>query len=271
MKKSISFILLGAALLAVLLSGCDAAGGNEPSTDNSEAFLSVIEKSSPITSGNLITKTKTDEDGNIIVQYYDNENNLVEYFTWDDGWDDLIEHAVMTYSESDKIMSKEIIDPEGKENIYTSYQYDSDDNLLQYTVSEYKDGLLHKATVFDSSDKETGYTLSYYNDSAKVTKVERYDSHDDLCEYYMYEYDKDGRTSKYSEYLPGEQLQKYTEFAYDESGRKISEKYYNGENQLLNYYVFSYYSDGTMKTSEEYDSSGKLVSQNYFEQTTSAG
>ena len=189
MKKSISFFLLGAALLAVLLSGCDAAGGNEPSTDNSEAFLSVIEKSSPITSGNLITKTKTDEDGNIIVQYYDNENNLVEYFTWDDGWDDLIEHAVMTYSESDKIMSKEIIDPEGKENIYTSYQYDSDDNLLQYTVSEYKDGLLHKATVFDSSDKETGYTLSYYNDSAKVTKVERYDSHDDLCEYYMYEYD----------------------------------------------------------------------------------
>ena len=50
-------------------------------TDNSQQIMDAIDKSSPITTGNLITKTDTDEDGNLNINYYDSNGNLVDNYT----------------------------------------------------------------------------------------------------------------------------------------------------------------------------------------------
>ena len=59
MYKAISLLVLSAALIAVALTACSPQVAEEETTDNS-SIISAIDNSSPITKGNLITKTIDD-------------------------------------------------------------------------------------------------------------------------------------------------------------------------------------------------------------------
>ena len=69
MYKAISILVLGAVFAACLLCSCDADKSEELTTDINDKVISAIDKSSPITDGNLITKTNTDDDGNINIDF----------------------------------------------------------------------------------------------------------------------------------------------------------------------------------------------------------
>ena len=262
MYKAISLLVLSAALIAVALSGCAPHVAEEETTDNSN-IISAIDNSSPITKGNLITKTKTDENGNINVNYFDTNGNLVENFVWDD--DLKISHSVMTYSDTDKLMQKEELSPDGKQNKVESYRYDSEDNLQQKTVSEFEDGKLTVSTIYNSDDKLTSKSLSFYNDAGKLEKIERYNSQDVLEEYYTYEYNENGQTVKYSAYNADGSLLKYTIFEYNENGKLAFERFYDRDDNSDGYYAFTYHESGNMKSSAKYDAEGKLLSEDLFE------
>lgn len=266
MQKAVSLLILSAVLLSILLCGCDSSGKEEETTDNSESISVAIEKSSPITKGNLITKAKIDGNNNINVEFYDNNGNLAELFVWDG--ENQKSHTVMTYSESKKMITKEELTPTGNHSLFTSYQYDSSDALVQSTVSEYEDGILTKATTYDKDNNVIGYSVSERNDSDQVTKIERYDGADKLQEYFVYDYDKNGRTSKSSTYNGDGTLKKYTVFTFNDDGRLIEEHYYDGNDKLTEYYVYDYYESGNRKSLSYYGADGKLISSDSFEDTT---
>ena len=264
MYKAISLLLVSATLFAVALSGCSPQIAEEETTDNS-SIITALDNSSPITKGNLITKTNTDENGNININYFDTNGNLVENYVWDDN--EKISHSVMTYSDSDKLMQKEELSPDGKQNKVESYKYDSDDNLQQKTVNEFKDGKLTISEIYNSDNMLTSKSLSFYNDAGKLNKIERYDSQDKLEEYYTYEYNDDGRTVKYSAYDSNESLVKYTTFEYNDNGLLAFERFFDKDGNSDGYYSFTYHESGNIKSSEKYDSNGKLLSKDVFDDT----
>lgn len=266
MYKAISLLVISAVLLTFTLCSCNINVAEEETTDNSESVMAAIDKSSPITSGNLITKTNTDDNGNININYYDSKGNLVENFVWSD--DENVEHTLMKYSESNLLLQKEEIAPDGKKNFVESYQYDKDNKIQQKTVSEFEDGKLKISTAYNAKNEKTSHSISFYNDTDKLSKVERYDENDSLEEYYMYEYNDDGKTVKYSAFDAEGNLKKYTTFDYNDNGQLSIERYFSNDNKLENYYKFEYFENGDMKSSSYYDSEGNLLSEDFFEQTT---
>lgn len=267
MYKAISLLVISATLIALALSGCSPQVAEEETTDNS-SIISAIDNSSPITKGNLITKTNTDENGNININYFDSKGNLVENFVWDD--DEKISHSLMTYSDSDKLIQKEELSPDGQQNKVESYQYDSDNNLQQKTVSEFEAGKLTVSTIYSSDNTITSKSLSFYNDAGKLHKIERYDSQDNLEEYYTYEYNNNGQTIKYSAYDADETLLKYTTFEYNDNGMLKFERFFDKDNNPDGYYAFTYHESGNMKSSAKYDSDGKLLSEDFFEDSVNS-
>lgn len=266
MQKAISILVFSAAVMTLLLSACDTQPAEEPSTDFSDKIIAAIDKSSPISQGNLITKTNTDDDGNLNISYYDSKGNMVESFIWKDN--EKISHSLMTYSDSDKLVRKEEISPDGQSNKVESYKYDANDDIEQKTVNEFEDGKLRKSTVFDADNNVTGYTLSFYSDSDLLTKIERYDEDEDLVEYFMYEYNNKNQNVKYSAYDSDKALVKYTTFEYNEHGKVSIERYFDNDNKLQSYYTFEYFDNGDMMASRSYDSDGNLKSEDFFEKTT---
>ena len=267
MQKAISFLMIGAVVMSLLLCSCDATGGTEETSDQNDEIIAAIDKSSPITSGNLITKSKVDEDGNVNISYYDNHDNLVEQYIWHDG--NQKSHTVMTYSDTKMLLTKEELTPQGSHNLLTQYQYDSEDNLLQKTINEFENGQLTKSTTYNADEEITGYSLSFYNDTNRISKIERYDADGEMQEYFMYEYDGDGHTSKYSAYTEDGVLKRYTTFAFNDKGWLIEEKYFDGGNKLQEYYIFDYYDSGNQKTSSHYDAEGNLLSEDHFDDVSS--
>lgn len=262
MNKAISLMILAAMIFTLVLCSCSPQPAEEETTDNSQQVIDAIDKSSPITAGNLITKTNTDENGNLNIDYYDSKGNLVENFVWSD--DENISHSLMKYSSSDMLIQKEEISPDGQKNKVESYQYDDDNKIKKTTVSEFEDGKVKVLTTLDADNKVTSKSLSFY-ESGKLSKVERYDAADKLEEYYTYEYNEDGKTSKYSAFLADGTLKKYTTFEYNEKGLLETERYFDGKDNPDGYYSFTYHDSGNMKSSTYYDSEGKKVSEDFFE------
>ena len=252
-------------MLSCIMCGCDTASGNEETTDMNEDIIAAIDRSAPITTGNLITKTSTDTDGNINICYYDNNDNLVEKYVWDE--DSEVSHVIMSYSATAKLITKEDISPDGQTNTVYSYKYDSDDTLSQTTVSEFEDGFLAKSTTYDSEENVTGYSLYFYNDTKGLSKIEIYDEGDTLLEYFMYEYDANGNKVKYSAFSADGNLEQYTTFEYNDASLLVKEKYFNSANELQNYSIYEYYDSGSMKTAAKYDSDGNEISKDYFDDT----
>ena len=83
MYKAITLLSISIAIL-LLFNGCDITGADEAATDASEYYIEAIEKTVPVTPGNLITKTDSDENGNISVDYYNSTGNHVESFLVND-------------------------------------------------------------------------------------------------------------------------------------------------------------------------------------------
>lgn len=263
MYKAISILVLGAVFAACLLCSCDADKSEELTTDINDKVISAIDKSSPITDGNLITKTNTDDDGNINIDYFDNKGNLVEQFVWQD--ESTKSHTVMKYSEDNKVMSKEEISPDGQSNVVYSYQYDSDNNITGTTVSTFSDGMLKKSSTCDSDDNVTSNSYYFYDDSKNLTKIERRDSNDALIEYFEYTYDTDGQKSKYSSFAADGAIKKYTLFEYNDKSQLIQEKYFDSSDVMQYRFVYEYFDSGNMKSSTQYDSNDNIVSQDTFQ------
>ncbi|MBO5935083.1 MAG: hypothetical protein J6Q94_06305 [Clostridia bacterium] len=262
MNKAISLLLLFAITIALVLCSCAPQQTEEPTTDNNQQILDVIDKSSPITTGNLITKTETDENGNLNINYFDSNGNLVENFVWSD--DENISHSLMKYSGTDLLVQKEDISPDGQRNKVESYQYDDNNKVQKTTVSEFEDGKLKTSTIFNADNKKISKSLSFYENN-RLSKVERYDADDKLEEYYVYEYNTDGKNIKYSAFYPDGTLKKYTTFEYNEKGLLETEKYFDGNNNPDGYYSFTYHDSGNMKSSAYYDKDGKKISEDIFE------
>ena len=197
MHKALSAAIAGTLSLSVLLCGCAKKDSKESATDNNDRLIEIIDKSTPITDGNLITKTNSDSDGNINVDYYDNNGNLVEQYLWEDDAEKA--HTVMTYSEDNKMLTKEDISPDGQANVVYSYEYDENNSLSSSNESIYEDGALKKSTNYDADGNTIGYSEYYYDDARRLIKIDRYEA-DALAEYFEYEYNSDGQTSKYSAY-----------------------------------------------------------------------
>lgn len=268
MQKAISLLLIGAVVMSVFLCSCESQSGNEESsTGDDEKIIAVIEKSIPITKGNLITKTKTDGK-DIIVDYYDSFANLIEEFVWANG-ETQKQHTVYAYTQDNAIASVTELTPDGKHMLVTAYQYAGSD-LYQKTISEYEDGRLNKTTTYNAQDEVTGYSLSHYGEEDRLEKIERFDSENKLEEYFLYEYDSAGRTSRYASYTADDQLKQYSTFTFNTDGKLTEEKYFNGNDELESYYKFSYYASGTMKDSVRYDANGNILSQDFFEDETTA-
>lgn len=266
MYKAISILILGAIFASCLLCSCDADKSIEQTTGDNDRIIAAIDKSSPITDGNLIAKTNTDDDGNINIEYFDNSGNLVEQFLWQD--EKAISHTVMKYSQDNKIMSKEEISPDGQSNVVYSYQYDSDSNITCTTISTFTDGMLTKSSTYDSDENITGNSYYYYNDSENLIKVERCDGADKLIEYFEYEYNSNGEKSKYSAFSADGAIKKYTTFEYNEDSLLSQEKYFDASDVLQSRFVYEYYDSGSLKSSTQYDNDGNVITQNTFQEAS---
>ncbi len=255
-------ILFSATLLLFLLCGCDNVNLGEETTDVNETVIQTIDKSRPVTTGNLITKTKTDEDENIHVEYYDSLGNLVENYIWNKN-DTVVSHSIIKYTPDNKIQKKEEIFPESSDSIIETYQYDADGNVSTKNVSEYNNNQLSKSANYDSQDTLLNYSLSQYENNLR-TKIEKFNADDSLIEYFTYEYNQSGLMTKYATFDKNDKIVKYTLFDYNESDLLLSEKYYSADDILKNYNEYTYNDDGTKKSVISYDGNGNLLSENYF-------
>lgn len=262
MNKTISVFILGAIFVSCVLSACDVKTNNESETDINSEIIEVIEKSQPISDGNLITKTNTEKDGSINVEYFDNNDNLVEQYVWKD--DDKISHSVMTYTEDNMIMTKEEISPDGQSNTVYSYQYDSDNNISQTTKSLYENGLIKKSETYNNNDEITGSAEYIYNAENKLSQIKRYDESQALLEYFTYEYMDNGMVNKYSSYSADGEIKKYTTFEYNEDSLPVLENYFDGDDKKEYSIAYDYYESGAKKSSTQYDSNGNIISQTTY-------
>ena len=263
MRKAIPLFILSAALISVLTTGCKTTITDESTTDVNDQIIETIEKSKPITQGNLITKTNTDDDGNVSVDYYNSDGNLVESYLWNDN--EVLSHSIITYTSDNNIQKKEEIDSDGSSSSVESYFYDNAGNLQSKTLNEFSEGRLSKSTTYSSDGKVTGYSVSEYNEDDLLIKINRYDNNDKLCEYYTYEYNDKGQAIKYSAFDSNNQLIRYTLFEFDDKGLIQREEYYDGKDSLENYYIFTYDYNGNMISSANYDADGNLLTEDYFD------
>ena len=265
MHKAFSAIIAATFSLTVLLCGCDKTDSDESSTDYNEQLIEIIDKSTPITDGNLITKTNTDNDGNINVDYYDNNGNLVEQFLWEDDANKT--HTVMTYSQDNKMLTKEELSPDGQSNVVYSYQYDEKNSLTSSTESVYSDGALSKSVNYDAENNETGRTEYHYNDSKQLIRIERFDN-SEIAEYFEYEYNTEGLASKYASYSADGKIKKYTTFEYNDQSLISVEYSFDSSDVLQNRIEYEYYASGEMKSCTKYDSNGNILTQSTFDDKT---
>lgn len=265
MQKVILVTLLGAAALACLLTACDSSTNDEDVSDLSDEIIAVIDKSTPVSSGNLITKTNTDKNGDINIEYYDNNDNLVEQYVWND--DSEVSHVVMTYSNDSLMMTKEEISPDKSSNVIYSYQYADDNTPTKTTVSEFENGFLLKTTEYDNNENIVSYSVYSYDESDNLLKVENYNADGTLSEYFTYEYNSDNLRSKYSTFSADGTVQKYTVFEYNSNLKLSEEAYYDGNGSLEYKFVYEYYESGNKKSSVGYDSEGNMISSDEYQDT----
>ncbi len=262
MRKTISLIIFTAMVLTSSLTGCDINVSDAHTTELSDKVISVIDKSTPITQGNLITKTKTDDNGSISVDYYNSNGNMVESYVWDKN-DNMTSHSVMTYDANNNITLKEHIDANGNRPFTENFYYTHDGKLDSKAEREYSDGKLTKETNFDSNGKKTGHSLTHYKDTLLV-KVERFEADGELDQYYVYEYNDNKQTIKYSSYNGDGELEKYTTFEY-KNNVLAKEMYFDDDDELIKYYLFEYFESGNKKSVNCYDKDNKLISSDYFD------
>lgn len=260
MLKTIALLVLSSALVTLLLTSCSKQTSDELTTDENERIIAAIDKSTPLSEGNLITKTETDSDGNLNINYYDSDGNLVENFVWTD-YDKNISHTVLKYSDDNLLVEKEEISPDGSTDSVESYRYDSENNLTQKTFSEILNGKTTKSTVFDAQDNILGSTAFAFNAADRLSKVEKFDKNNNLVEYLVYEYNEKNQNTKCSTFGSDEKLIRYSCFEYNSSGLVTKEQNFDGNHNLIDYYETEYSADGTMTASRHFDSQGVLLSE----------
>ncbi len=254
-------LLFSATLLMFLFCGCNNIVREEETTDVNETVIQTIEKSKPVTSGNLITKTKTDSEGNIHVEYHDSVGNLVEEYVWNNN-DTIISHSIMRYTPDNKIQKKEEIHPADNYSVITSYQYDGAGNLFKKTASSYINDRLSTTFIIDGDNNLIEHSKSTYENDL-LAKVERFDKNDSLIEYSTYDYNESAQLIKHSVFDKDGNIIRYTLFEYNET-LLVSEKYYSADDSLKNYNEYTYNDDGTKKSVISYDADGTLLAENYF-------
>ncbi len=263
MHKAIPLILFSAVFISVLMTGCNNTVIEEPTTDTNEKIIETIEKSKPVTQGNLITKTNTDDEGKVSVEYYDSFGNLVESYLWNNN--EVLSHSIITYTPDNNIQRKEEIDANGLNSSIESFKYDNEGNLQSKTFNEFTDGRLTKSTNYDSGGNVTGYSVSEYNDDDLLVKINRYDNNDSLLDYYTYEYNDKSQAVRYSGFDSEDNLLRYTVFDFNDKGLIQTEKYYDSNNNLESYYSFTYDENGNMIMSSSFDAEGNLISEDIFD------
>ncbi len=262
MNKLISVIALSAAV-TLFFAGCDNTVKEEETTDSNEEFIEIIDKSRPVTSGNLITKTNTDDDGNVNVSYYDNSSKLVEQYVW--NGDDNLSHVVMTYNSNTLLSSKEEISPDGQSNVVYNYQYDDNDKLSKTSISSFSGGYIEKTVTYDSGSNITGTTLYTYGEKNEVKKIERFNGNDNIIDYIIYDYSESGLRTKATEFNADGKMREFTVLEYDDGALLSKESRYNEDADLTGYNTYDYYEDGRIKASKQFDSNGKLLSSSEFD------
>ncbi len=251
-------------MLTILFTSCVKQRSEEPTTDDNDRIIAAIDKSTPISQGNLITKTDTDNEGNLNINYFDSDGNLVENFVWTET--ENIAHSVMTYSDSNMLILKEEINADGKTSSVEAYKYDTENNLTEKTVSEVQDGKTTKSTVYDSDDKILNSTAFSFNANDTLSKKEIFDSKNKLVEYLIYEYNDKFQNTKCSVFNADSTLKSYTCFEYNSSGLITKEQKFDGKDNLLDYYEMDYAADGSLSASRHFDSDGNLLSEDIMQQ-----
>lgn len=262
MVKTIAAILISSVVFTLLLASCSKTNTEEPTTDYADRVIAAIDKSTPVTQGNLITKTETDADGNLNINYYNSDGNLVENFIWTET--ENISHSLMTYSETDKLLQKEYLSPQGITASVESYVYDTADNLEKKTVNVYEDGKNKTSTTYDANDNVINSSSYSYNDSELLTKIEIFDKNNKLSEYFCYEYNDKYQNVKYSAYGADSTLKKYTTFEYNDAGLTTTERNFDGSDNLLDYYTMEYSDNNELVASRHFDSQGNLTSEDIY-------
>ncbi len=262
MVKTIAALLISSVAITLLLASCSKSNSEEPTTDDTDKVIAAIDKSIPVTSGNLITKTETDADGNLNINYYNSDGNLVENFVWTET--ENISHSLMTYSETDKLMQKEYLTPQGITSSVESYVYDSADNLEKKTVNVYEDGKNMTSTTYDADNNVLNSSTYSYNNIELLTKIEIFDKDNNLSEYFCYEYNDKNQNVKYSAYGADSTLKKYTTFEYNDAGLTVAERNFDRENNLLDYYTMEYSDNNELVASRHFDGQGNLTSEDIY-------
>ncbi len=262
MVRTIAALLISSVVLTFLLASCSKTNTEEPTTDDTDRVIAAIDKSIPVTQGNLITKTETDSDGNLNINYYNSDGNLVENFVWTET--ENIAHSLMTYSETDKLIQKENLSPQGITASVESYLYDSEDNLEKKTVNVYEDGKNKTSTTYDANDNVLNSSAYSYNDIELLAKIEIFDKNNNLTEYYCYEYNNKNQNVKYSAYSADSTLKKYTAFEYNDAGLITSERNFDSDDNLLDYYTMEYNDNNELVASRHFDSQGNLTSEDVY-------
>ncbi len=266
MRKTVLLITFSAAIIAAVLCSCGTVK-EEETTNGDESVSYAVDRSYPITDGNLITKVKIDDEDCVNVEYYDNDGNLVEVFVWDEEYQKA--HTLMKYS-GDKMVSKEELTPDGSHSLLTTYYYDDNGNASGSTVSEYEKGNIAKSTTYDKDGKITGRSESERDENNRLIKISKYDGNDTLLEYTQYEYkdEKNVNPYKLSVYNGDESLKSYTEFTYNDDDLCVKESHFDKDGKLSDYYAYEYYDSKTAKSFSRYDADGTLLSREEFEDTT---
>ena len=262
MKKSIFLISILVCIL--FICGCNTEKESvEQSSDFSDELIETINKSPAISSGNLITKTATDSDGNIYIRYYDKSNNLSEEYVWNK--DLIISHTVMQYNPSGTLSSKEIISSNGQSNIGYYYSYDDNDSLINTTEHTYSNALLTQSKTVDTNNKTIDYTKYTYTTTKQLKRVDYFDGSDNLLKYTVYEYSESDQIIKYSVFDSQETLQNYSTYEYNNEGKTIQTNYFDSNGKLQNYSVIEYYEDtGETKSVTTYDSNGTELTKEFY-------
>ncbi len=258
MYRKFSLIFITAILLTTALTGCDSEIKNESTTVSNESIQALIDKTTPMTDGDLIKVSKTDENGNLSIEYYDADDNLVENFVWGDNGT-IISHHVMKYNENNKITSKEEIAEDGNKPIVESYNYDNNGELSSVSKKEFSQGNLTKETIFNDAGDVTQYIYNHF-ENGLLLKTERCNSDNKINEYVVNEYNDKAQLIKATTFDSDNKQKNSTTFEYSDK-HLIKESYFDSNDNLTKYYVFTYNADGTTNTSTLYDADGNIKAQ----------
>ncbi len=261
MKRSFAIIVLVLVIVFVFASCKSAKTGEEESTGESASGItaeiaSVIADYTPVADGNFVTKTRVDEDGAAVAEYYDNDGKLIESRKWADGAD--AGHTIFTYNDEGNVSVEESFDLAGKPDSVVQYNY-SDGELTGSSKTTYSDGASTGSEYYDSEGRLTQRS-EYEYDGTKLMKITRYDADDNITGTTSYSYNKKGYIVKVSDFDAEGELVSYSALTYDKSNNLVRTDYYDKDDNLTGYYINEYDDSGKRLSTTRYDAEGNVLS-----------